>query len=251
MRIIKERLRLRCNLISITDHIRFISFRIFFHMKRTDYYHIYNLQFTIYTVGCDFNYYTSCECLRRVWSIVLPFQYSAFCLWQTYSRFFSTHFFTSDWLAMDEVARNSHLILFTFILNVLHSKLSYGNSSRGKNERISVFLLLLKQCEMRKIMQKNMIVSNLFNNFAYFVFEIFFAVATIVSDSIVHSVHVLFILCRWKSKRTGSTAAKSRIFFKWNTFFYSFSPVMFWLVRFFCLLFFTWINEYEMVNKWK
>lgn len=51
----------------------------------------------------------------------------------------------------------------------------------------------------------------------------------------VHCTY-MFILRRWKSKRTGSTAAKSRILSKWNTF-YSFSPVMFWLVRFFPPLF--------------
>lgn len=107
------------------------------------------IQFTIYNMhGWDAIsiIIQSCEWLRR--GLVYCFALSIFGFLPlhsrhgTYTGFFSSHFFTSDWLAMHEVARNSYFILFTSILNVLHPKLSCGNSFRGKNERISVFLLL-------------------------------------------------------------------------------------------------------------
>lgn len=166
MHIIKQRLRLRCNLISIMDHIRFILFRIrSYETHRLPYMHGW-MRFQL------FYYYI-------LWMFVPCFVYcynlSVFGVLpssnrRTYSNLFPLTFsHCTDWLAMDEMAQNSHLIWSVFTLPLWMFCIENRHSFHIKKIRTN-FCVFIVIATMRKNMQKSMIVSNLFNNFAFFSF---------------------------------------------------------------------------------
>lgn len=155
---------LRCNLISIMDHISFISFRVFFHMKRTDYHIVLYVRYTrLDAISIILWMFTPCF----VYCLAL----SAFCVRQTYLSFFQSLFhFRLISMEWNGPKYSFNLNAFYFHFECFASEIVIRKFVPRKKWKNSCIYIIYYYNNAKRNMEKNLIVSNVFNNFAYFLF---------------------------------------------------------------------------------